>query len=247
MKKIAMALVFVLFAISISASANAETHRRFRRQSLWHLAVLPAYYLIGVGLHEGSHAVAVGVIPQTEITDFRPYPHFMRFSDGSRRFVNGSIHYQWERCNPPSDGQLALIFLSPYFIDIAIFTATDLMLSLGAISPRSPLGGVMYMIGMVGTGIDFFYNLLGSLNGNDFTNAAGMLGIHPAVFTAIGATLSAVALWRVIRVGYDVFTEPVDGPREPQQRCRRRTCRRRVVVAPFMGDGGCGLAIGGAM
>lgn len=244
MRKIIASVVFACVLV-VSFSASAESHRRFRRQTLYHLIAIPAYYLIGVGLHEGSHAAAVGVVPQTELVSFRPYPHFMRFSDGSSRFVNGSIHYQWERCNPPSNGAMAFISLAPYLTDIAIFTATDLMLSLGVISPRSPLVGMLYIIGMIGTGIDFFYNLLGSLNGNDFTNAAESLGIHPAVFTAVGGVLSAVALWRVIRVGYDVFTEPVDSPR---QRHRRRTvCRRRVrmTVAPFVGDGSAGLVVGG--
>jgi hypothetical protein len=122
------------------------------------------------------------------------------------------------------------------------------MLSLGVVSSGSLLGGMMFMVGMVGTSVDLFVNLLGSMTpGRDMYKAAMFLGIHPGVFTVIGSMLAAAALVRIIFVGIDVFTEPVTV--SPRQRCRRSVCRRRVnvTVSPFVGENSGGIAVGGTM
>lgn len=248
MRKIVAAVVFAC-VLAVSLSASAETHRRFRRETLWHLAGVPAYFLIGINIHEGlGHGLPVAFSPEMEVASYRPYPHVIRTEDGTNDFVMGATYVQWSECDPPSDAAIAYTFLSPYVTDIAMFVATDLVLSLGAVSPRSQLGTMLFMVGMVGTGVDFFFNLLGSMTpGNDMYEAAMLIGIHPAALMAIGTVLASVALWRIFRIGFEVFTEPVDGPR--RQRCRRTVCHRRVnvTVSPYMGDGSGGIAVGGTM
>lgn len=238
MRKIIVFLTFSLFFIS-SFSAQAETHRQFRRQTLWHLVAIPAYFLLNVNVHEGlGHALTASIIPGMDITSYRPYPHFIRRDDGTRNFVFGSTYVVWDETIDNSE--LAYFLLSPYIVDLSIFMATDLMLSFGVVPPGTDLGGMMFIFGMFSTWIDFTANVIGSLyTDNDISKAARYMGINPAVLATIGALLSIVALSRIVRVGINVFTMEVEGPRP-----RRRL---NIIASPFAGENSIGIAIGGAM
>lgn len=201
-------LVFSLFLCSLfvifteSAYAKSKTKLQFRKEMLWHLAALPVYAFLQMNIHEGSHALT-GLIVGAKIKGYYPYPHIYYTHENERNFVWGNVVFESESIKTKEAA--AIITFAPYLADINIFAAADLLISLGAVSPHSVFGGILYFAGMMAPLIDFAININGWSSGNDFSSLSNILGVHRAFFYVAGNVMVGVAIWRLISVGKKVF------------------------------------------
>jgi len=190
--------LFVIFTESAYAeSSKPKTKLQFRKEMLWHLAALPIYAFLQINVHEGSHALT-GLIVGAKVKGYYPYPHI-----DEKNFVWGNVILEGE--NLKSKEVCAIILFAPYLADINIFAAADLLISLGAVSPHSVLGGILYFAGMIAPFMDFAINVNGWSSGNDFSSLSNIVGIHRAFFYVAGNVMAGVAIWRLLSVGKKVF------------------------------------------
>lgn len=172
----------------------------------WHLLAQPLYFLHQSTLHEGSHALTALLLGHP-VTQFKPYPHTYGTPSGERRFLfTGGIKIGDDRYIVPP-GDRAAITAVPTFLDIALFSATDLALSQS--NPDSWGASLAYFGGMVWPWIDFTLNI--NLVGphSDVGNWSRHWGLNPYGVQISGDLLAAVGLWRLVDRGSEVlWSEP---------------------------------------
>lgn len=221
-KTLMVATVFaqVLLICSAQAEETPEVKPLPRREvvkndRLHFLATLPVYiFTVGSVIHEGSHAVAVGLDDDWELVDFQPYPHIHPV----KGFVGGSIDarcYDYEldgqtaRCADQTG--LGVIASAPYITDVALFAASDLLLSTGAVNPDSRVGLLLYLFGMGASWYDFGRNLIWAIDGSDPDQMAQGFGVPRWSVVAVATAVTAAGAWRLWVNGKRVFLD-VDSP-----------------------------------
>lgn len=226
-KKNALVMLVVLNQLVIISLAKAEEEPELKRtprreavknDRLHFLATLPVYIVtVGSVIHEGSHAVVVGLDDDFTLVDFQPYPHF----HPQKGFVGGSIDARCVELNQQT-GQcadkigLGVIASAPYITDLALFAASDLLLSTGAVNPDSRVGLLLYLFGMGASWYDFGRNLIWAVDGTDPAQMAENFDIPRWTVVAAATGITAVGAWRLWvnckRVFLDVdATKEIDG------------------------------------
>lgn len=235
-------IVLLLGITALPSSARAEEgEEEFVSSRLWHLAALPAWHMLWVNIHEGSH-ILMAMSYDYEITSYKPYPHF-----ASDRFAFGSFSAQcpgtwskdWQfipkspnqRCIP--QGGEAEIAIAPSVTDIGIFAISDALLGFGVVSTDSLSGRLLYVGGMVAPWLDLAYgtNLYWSKTTDHahFTEAMGWP--RWSVFLA-GNTFVALGAWRLYVQGKEVF---YDRKKKPES--------QKVMLMPFASPDSSGMTL----
>lgn len=204
-------MLVVLMALMMSASAaradEVSETESLSKNRLWYVAGLPLYIITaGIFVHEGSHALATMLDSDFELIGFRPYPH--RLDD--RGWVGGSIEVRCKtldertfRCADRTG--LGVIASAPYITDLALFTASDFLLSTGAVNPDSGAGLALYLFGMGASWYDFARNLIWAIEGSDPDQMARNFDIPLWSVVATASAVSAVGAWRLWVNGQRVF------------------------------------------
>lgn len=217
-------VILAVFAIVLPADgAEKETELEFDKAKLWNLAGLPAYFFLENFLHESSHALAAKSFGG-EVYSFKPYPH--RTTDGV--FLMGGFTLAGKEL---SKRENATVAIAPYLTDAALFISTDLLLSYGAVNPKSAGGLILYSVGMLAPLVNFVYNAHGFGKYNDFVRFSQDTGVNRYTLLVITEGLSFIAAYRLIAQGLNVFFDEVkvDAP--------------AVTLAPFFKNGATGLSL----
>lgn len=212
-----MLFVFSAEAEELSKAKKIPKMEVVKNDRLHFLATLPVYiFTVGSVIHEGSHAVAVGLDDDFALVDFQPYPHIHPV----KGFVGGSIDarcYDYEldgqtaRCADRTG--LGVIASAPYITDVALFATSDLLLSTGAVNPDSRVGLLLYLFGMGASWYDFGRNLIWAIDGSDPDVIAQNFDWPRWSVVATATAVTAVGAWRLWVNGKRVFLD-ADSPRE---------------------------------
>lgn len=190
---------------------------KFQKKKLWNLLALPAYFMLEVTIHEGSHATAA-LFNGYHVTAFKPYPHKY-----GGQLLWGAF-YMKEPAFYSKNDEL-VIAAAPYLVDIVLFTSTDLLLGYRIIPPESIAGLITFTVGMVAPWVNFVYNVNNVRTFNDFNSIAKSLGVSRWAILAAGDVLAAFAAWRIWVRGRDVLFSAVPVKEKPG----------RVTFVPLMG------------
>ena len=198
MKKTAVVLMVVLLQMFFIQSAMADDEKmkdKPKDGKVWYFAALPAYYfLVEIPIHESSHALATGISPNYQASNFKPWPHYN--ADG--RFFLGSVDIACigKACDDKIGA--GVIAMAPYITATTIFTASDLLLATKAVEPTSITGRALYFAGMVVPWWDFSSNAtIWANKGSDADHIASNFQIPRWSVMATGIGVSAVGIWRL--------------------------------------------------
>lgn len=201
MKKLICVLIFLGLTLSAPrAIADERGGERFVSRRLWHLAELPAWYFVWTVIHESSHALTATALGYTGCR-IHPYPHE---HDGIFS-LGDSFCDSWQKSGGSRD---AIIFIMPSFVDIAVFTTSDLMLTLRVIDPDSLAGGLLFFGGMLAPWLDFTFNA-NNLDATYADNAifARLTGIPRWSAMLIQDAIAVAGVIRLVSVFQEVFFE----------------------------------------
>jgi len=203
-KRILLAVLAMMF---FSQPAMADNKTKTRK---WlYLAGLPVYYFgAQIPIHEGSHALAVGLNDNYAVTKFQPYPHF---TADREHFFLGSVGIICRGAACEDKTGSGVISLAPYMADIVIFTTADLLLSTNAVEPTSITGRVLYCAGMAVPWWDFAYNSVWAVEISDANHISQSFEIPRSAVMTAGITVSAVGLWRLWNGYRRAFSAPSSG------------------------------------
>jgi hypothetical protein len=199
-KRVSILLVAIFLQVFFVQSAMADDRKpkvvkKVKDHKAWYFAVSPVYYLTAhMTIHEGSHALAGAINPNYQVSNFKPWPHFI---DGGPHFVLGSVNFSCigKACEDKTG--MGVISVAPYITDTVLFTTADLLLSANVIKPNSVPGRVLYFAGMVVPWWDFSYNAVWANKISDANHIAGNFQIPLWSVMATGMSVSAVGLWRL--------------------------------------------------
>lgn len=186
------------------------------------VASLPVYFLLQTFLHEGSHAMSA-LFFGWEITEFAPYPHHALVQNGlgraRRELLFGSVSYE----SPASAERwkMAMLNVSPYLTDFAVFVMSDLMLSY-AVDRDSAVAPVLLTAGMVAPLVNFAVNLSCIDDHCDLNKFARNSGIPREMISMAGVMVIAAAFWRCAHHFARLFMETVPNRRH-----------RTAITTPF--------------
>ncbi len=190
---------------------RADQQRRFMGQVM----MAPVYFLTHVTVHEGGHALAA-LSYGLEVDRFEPYPHRVSVAEdtndyGCRSvanrhdFVWGYMHIRFND-EEPSRAQLAMISITPYLIDLVLFTTSDLLLQY-VVDPTSAGAPFLLVGGMIAPFVDFAVGMSCFHEGCDISNFSEQSGIPQSVVGLVGYMMVATAFWRIIHQFRRVFME----------------------------------------
>lgn len=199
-------------ASSVRYRFRGEQQERFLAQ----LFMVPVYYLGYTAVHEGGHALAA-LSYGLEVDRFEPYPHRVALADdeddyGCRSSVNSRYEFTWGYTGirfgdeQPSQGQLAMVSITPYLTDIVLFTTSDLLLQY-VVDPTSIGAPFLLVGGMITPLVDFTVGMSCFHEGCDMHNFSEQAGISQAVVGVVGFMMVSIAIWRVIHQFRRVFME----------------------------------------
>jgi hypothetical protein len=184
--------VAAVLAASVAAPAHAEPSDE--RLVLTGLAMAPPMYLVGVTMHEGSHAVAAKLMGAT-IEDIRLFPPGIDPKIDKFRF--GWVYVRGLR------GRNAKIFmyLAPKITD-AIFLSTYAALYFTDALPDNKYGQLALIVGATGFWVDFAKDVVLTSRHNDVVKAfhlwcmRGWKQVAPRVLYAAIDVGFAYVIWR---------------------------------------------------
>ncbi len=168
---------------------------------LGHSLGAPVYLLFMTSVHESGHA-AIGAAAGLEVVSFKPYPH-MEDLGGGRQFVWGSTMMRGE-ITPKRE---AWMLAGPSILDFTMFATSDLLLTYG-VSSDSVAAPFILTGGMICPLVDFLWNVNGPSATNDTTRLGKIIGMPKWSIMLIGDALAAVAVWRILHHGRNIFFEP---------------------------------------
>ncbi|MFH1047943.1 MAG: hypothetical protein V1738_06600 [Patescibacteria group bacterium] len=220
------------------------TRMRFRpnqqRRFMGQVFMAPMYFFAFVSIHEGSHSLAA-LSYGMEVDRFEPYPHRVTLSEDAddygfrslasqHSFVWGYTHVR-AGDEDPSRAQLAMVSITPYLTDIALFTTSDLLLQY-VVDPLSDGAPFLLVGGMIAPLIDFVTGMSCFHEGCDIRTFSEQVGMPQSVVSLLGYVVAVTAFWRVVHQFRRVFME------------RRPTMPRHAVsVAPFAGHERVGIGV----
>ncbi len=156
------AVLLVLLAMAcLAAPARAEPTRRER--VYWGLAMAPPTYLLGVSLHEGSHAIA-GLLLGAEITEVHLFPPAR--DPKTKKFRFGWVYARGLR----TKGDRILFYLAPKITD-AVLLGGFAALALTDAWPENRYGQLALTVLATGLWIDFAKDLVLFSKHNDVVKA----------------------------------------------------------------------------
>jgi hypothetical protein len=159
------ALPLALVALAALASpARAEPSDR--ELFYWGLAMAPPTYLVGVSLHEGSHAIA-GKLLGAEITDVHLFPPRREPRSGKFRF--GWVYARGLRTR----GDRILFFLAPKITDAVLLGGFAGLVFTDA-WPENRYGRLALTVLATGLWVDFAKDLVAFSKHNDVVKAFGL-------------------------------------------------------------------------
>lgn len=194
---------------------------------LMHLSAMPAYALIENALHEGSHGLWV-VAQGRKITGYKPYPHFQEDGAG-RHFYLGWMSSEGSF----SKREEALVLAGPTITDFTLFTATDLVLTYG-VDPNAWYAPILFMVGMLWPTIDWITTMNGWSPTTDIARFCNYTGTNRVALTIVGDAMAAVAIWRLLHHGRNIFFMKIPIADVPA-----------VTVSPIVSGNVTGLIIAG--
>lgn len=203
MKRIMSISVFLALSL-LSANSRAEmqtNEERFVSERLWHFAELPAWFLVWDTFHEGSHALTATALGYENCV-IHPYPHEH----------NGVFSYGDSFCDNWRNFKSndAIIFIIPSILDVAVFTASDFLLTRRVIEPDSLAGGLLFFGGMVAPWLDL------TLNTNSFNEYADnavfarLIGIPRWSVMVIQDIVAVAGFFRIISTFQEIFFEDTE-------------------------------------
>lgn len=176
---------------------SAKRKHRAKDNKVLYFASLPVYYFfVEIPIHEGAHALAVGLNPNWKLTKFQPYPHYAKDRDS---YIFGSITKlcaNKNRC-PDKIGS-GVISLAPYIMASTIFTISDALLYTESVDAKSTAGRALYFAGMVIPWWDLSYNAVWAVKGSDASRMAINFQIPLWSVMAAGIGISTVGAWRLL-------------------------------------------------
>lgn len=149
--RIALAALAAQLCFGLGAGpARAEPSDR--ALVLWGLAMAPPAYLLGVSLHEGSHALA-GLIAGAEITEVHLFPP-------GRDPMVGKFRFGWVYAHGlRTRNERAFFYLAPKLTDAALLGGIAGLAFTGA-WPENRYGGLALAVLATGLWIDFSKDLV---------------------------------------------------------------------------------------
>lgn len=206
MKKLVIMLTAA--ALLLSNRVGAECTWFCGQSTQWKLAtqavLLPFYAYQQLALHEVSH-LTVGAIAGVPVQGIMLYPNVTR----EGRFVFARVVAK-EHAEQRSDGYDAL---APVLLDISLFTATDVLLNT-VIDKHGKAAPYLWAAGMLAPLVDLAMYANAQNHYADINVVARRLGINRTASTIILDSLAAVALWRLIDDGIDIFSSSPEKPEE---------------------------------
>jgi hypothetical protein len=217
MTKRILVLFLTICALLVAAPALAQetvTTRSGLRDGAWTKASVlaassPLMFGLWINAHETSHLVWAKFFHQ-KVDGFKPYPHYQTFANGQRIFYFGKVDFHQPTTTTPL--QQMLINGAPFMTDIAMFTATDLALSLQH-TDGSWAEAFAWAVGMVTPLVDYA-NGVNAVR-HSYSDAAGVrdqLHLKTWEVLAAGHAVTAIGLWRVLDQGYRIFWKQGERP-----------------------------------
>jgi hypothetical protein len=202
----------LLAASALLAAAPARAEPSDRALVAVGVALVPPTYLLGVTLHEGSHAVA-GWLAGGEIIDVHLFPP--RRDPRSKQFRFGWVYARGLRTRAARTA----FFLAPKVTD-AVLLGGFAGLVLTDAWPASRYGQLALTVLATGLWVDFSKDLLALSRHNDVVKVAELWGIRgwrqlPARIVYAGAVTGLGLL--VARGFARTFDGPRDEPASPQR------------------------------
>jgi hypothetical protein len=174
----------------------------------WKLAtqavLIPYYAYQQLVIHELSHLV-IGGIAGVPIEGVKLYPSVTY----EGRFVFARVCARLH-AEQRYDGYSAM---APALMDIALFTATDIMLNT-VVDKHSKAAPYLWMAGMLAPLADLVMYANAQDHHADINVMGRQLGINRTASTIVLDTLAAVALFRLINDGLEIFS---DSPEKPEE------------------------------
>jgi hypothetical protein len=113
-------------------------------------SLIPIAFMWQTLLHEGSHAL-MATASGSSITEFKPYPHI----------VNRKLYFgRTETDGTMGKGTYTIFLLTPYIMDVLVFSATDMLLSYGAVKQKGNAESILYLFGMLAPLVDFAFGFV---------------------------------------------------------------------------------------
>jgi len=211
-RKLAMTLVLGLLSVLLwSRPAQAERPRD-RNLVLAGMAMGVPTYMLGVAVHEGSHALA-GKVLGAEVTDYSLFPGFHKRTG---KFYFGYVTVRGLR----SDKQRAFFLAAPKFSDTIMLSGFSLLYATDSL-PENHYGQTALLVLATGFWVDFSKDIFSFADHNDTMKIYNAMGLKselsklPARLVHLGLSLGlGYAIYR----GYeDLFADDTGGAQSGAQ------------------------------
>lgn len=209
MKKLVM-LTIVALSLGLMAKAKADCTWFCGDSTKWRLAtqavLIPFYAYQQLVFHELSH-LAIGGIAGVPIEGVKLYPSVTY----EGRFVFARVVAK-THAEQRFDGYSAMV---PALMDISLFVASDILLNT-VISKHSKAAPYIWAAGMLAPLADLVMYANAQDHNADINVVARQLGINRTASTIVLDTLAAIALFRLIDDGLEIFSDASEKPEDSQ-------------------------------
>jgi len=196
-------VIRALVAAMLLIAGTARADPSHRTLILTGLAMAPPTYLVGVSLHEGSHALAAVLLGAT-VDSMRLFPPGRDPSTGTFRFGWTLVRGLKTR------GDKAVFYLAPKITEVALIGGFTALVFTGA-WPANRYGELALTVFATGLWVDFAKDVVLFAPTNDIVHAFDQIGVTgwreiPARLVYAGA---AVGLGLIVAHGYQrTFDRP---------------------------------------
>jgi len=188
-----ISVAWVLIAPSRSFAIDANTDNI----GLGIALLIPSFWA-QIALHEGSHAIMMTALGG-RVARFHILPSYQ----GDKMYL-GYTDVKWPA--PPTATQLAMVSLAPQMTNVLLFTTTEMLFYYDIIPPDSRLAPLFFVFGELAPWIDFTFTVV-IYDSTDMRNLQERSGVSRGVSRSVGAAISAVGAYFLIKRGYSVFSK----------------------------------------
>ena len=192
LKKLIFFILFLhLFFPQKSYAEGIEFNEKQWRLGL--IAMIPSFPLTII-LHEGMHSFAATSMG-ARITDFRIWPSIL-----DNKLSLGYVNI--ERDLPFTPRQYAFFALAPQITNALLFCVTESLFYCNTVSSQSPVAPFIFVFGELFPWIGFTTAFIHS---SDVENVEKFAHVPRYVIRPIGAVVSAIGAYFMIKRGYQIF------------------------------------------